>query len=85
MTKLPSKPSALELLVTILNISVTWFTAWPQNQPELHFVEVVNFGIALQCLFMAVTKKERKEFLKPAFPLRAAHRLDLIPCRNAVH
>lgn len=27
------KPSALELLVTILNISVTWFTAWPQNQP----------------------------------------------------
>lgn len=28
--------------------------------------------------------EERKELLKPAFPLEPAHRLDLIPYRNAV-
>lgn len=31
MTKLVSEVPVLALLATILNISVTWFTAWPQN------------------------------------------------------
>lgn len=35
MTKLASEVPALKLTVTILNISVVWFTACPQKQPQL--------------------------------------------------